>query len=102
MDIPGGRYGFGVSWDTIDEQHVDIDLQCVVVDNVGSIIDCAYYNNLKAVRAVAHSGDEATGKPDKIEEMVWVNLQRMPANVGVLVFVVAAYAGGFLRDVSNG
>jgi len=34
--------------------------------------------------------------------MVWVNLQKMPANVGVLVFVVAAYAGGFLRDVSNG
>jgi tellurium resistance protein TerZ len=102
MDLTKTRYGFGVSWDEINGQHVDIDLQCVVVDNAGSIIDCAYYNNLKAVRAVTHSGDEASGKPDKIEEMVWVNLQKMPANVGVLVFVVAAYAGGFLRDVSNG
>jgi len=102
LELTKSRYGFGVSWDEINGQHVDIDLQCVVVDNAGSIIDCAYYNNLKAVRAVTHSGDEASGKPDKIEEMVWVNLQKLPANVGVLIFVVAAYAGGFLRDVSNG
>jgi len=81
---------------------VDIDLQCVVVDNAGAIIDCAYYNNLKAVRAITHSGDEAVGKPEHIEEMVWANLRRMPANVSMLIFVVAAYSGGSLQDVANG
>lgn len=101
LDLAGSRYGFGVSWDT-GSRRVDIDLQCVVVDNAGAIIDCAYYNNLKAARAITHSGDEAIGKPDHIEEMIWANLRKMPANVGLLIFVVAAYSGGTLQDVSNG
>lgn len=102
IDLTKTRYGFGVSWDALRGREVDIDLQCVVVDDHGTIIDCAYYNNLKAVRAITHSGDEATGKPNNIEEMVWVNLKKLPPNVAVLVFVVAAYSGGFLKDVANG
>eukprot|EP00930_Biecheleria_cincta_P028463 TRINITY_DN19869_c0_g1_i1.p1 TRINITY_DN19869_c0_g1~~TRINITY_DN19869_c0_g1_i1.p1 ORF type:complete len:395 (-),score=70.30 TRINITY_DN19869_c0_g1_i1:65-1249(-) len=102
MDLRMLRYGFGVSWDTIGTRTVDIDLQCVVVDNAGTIIDCAYYNNLKAVRAITHSGDERVGLQGRIAEMVWANLQRMPSNVALLVFVVAAYSGGSLQDVANG
>jgi len=102
LELRGARYGFGVSWDSLEAGKVDIDLQCVVVDNAGTIIDCAYYDNLKAVRAITHSGDEAHGKPDNIEEMVWANLRKMPSNVSLLVFVVAAYSGGSLMDVANG
>mmetsp|Transcript_88435 Transcript_88435/g.239732 ORF Transcript_88435/g.239732 Transcript_88435/m.239732 type:complete len:425 (-) Transcript_88435:196-1470(-) len=102
LDLPKARYGFGVSWDTVGGRSVDIDLQCVVVDDRGSIIDCAYYNNLKAAGAITHSGDESQGKPDSIEEMVWVNMQKLQKNVHMLVFVVAAYSGGSLRDVANG
>ena len=101
MDLARPRYGFGVSWET-GTREIDIDLQCVVVDNAGAIIDCAYYNNLKAVRAITHSGDEIAGKPAGVQEMVWVNMQKLPANVNMLVFVVAAYAGGYLQDVMNG
>lgn len=100
-ELPKPRYGFGVSWQDRG-RHVDVDLQCVVVDSGGVIIDCAYYNNLKAVRAITHSGDETTGKPTGIQELVWVNLNKLPANVSVLIFVVAAYSGGFLKDVSDG
>lgn len=102
FDLAGSRYGFGVSWEVLGGREVDIDLQCVVVDSAGTIIDCAYYNNLKAVGAITHSGDEAAGKPEHIQEMVWVSMRKLPANVGLLVFVVAAYAGGFLKDVANG
>lgn len=102
LELPKGRYGFGVSWDTLRGRSVDIDLQCVVVDNGGAIVDCAYYNNLKAAGAITHSGDEAFGKPDNIEEMVWVNMRKVQQNVSLLVFVVAAYSGGNLEDVSNG
>jgi stress response protein SCP2 len=34
--------------------------------------------------------------------MVWVNVQKLPPNVAMLVFVVAAYSGGRLRDVKDG
>ncbi|CAK8985367.1 unnamed protein product [Durusdinium trenchii] len=42
------------------------------------------------------------GKPTGIQELVWVNLNKLPANVSVLIFVVAAYSGGFLEDVKDG
>ncbi|CAJ1449775.1 unnamed protein product [Effrenium voratum] len=71
-------------------------------DNAGVIIDCAYYNNLKAVRAITHSGDETAGKPTGIQELIWANLNKLPAHVSVLVFVVAAYSGGLLQDVQDG
>ncbi|CAJ1449771.1 unnamed protein product [Effrenium voratum] len=100
-DLPKPRYAFGVSWRD-SGRHIDIDLQCVVVDNAGVIIDCAYYNNLKAVRAITHSGDETAGKPTGIQELIWANLNKLPAHVSVLVFVVAAYSGGLLQDVQDG
>jgi len=100
--LPKTRYGFGASWTSLGGRDVDIDLQCVVVDFSGAIIDCAYYNNLKAVRAITHSGDETAGKPDNIEEMVWINVQKLPPNVAMLVFVAAAYSGGCLKDVKDG
>lgn len=102
--LPKNRYGFGVSWDAAPGfvKKIDIDLQCVVIDNAGAIIDCAYYNNLKAVRAITHSGDEPTGAAEGIDEMVWVTLPRLPPNVALLVFVVACYSGGSLQDVVNG
>jgi tellurium resistance protein TerZ len=102
ISLTKGRYGLGASWDTTSGRSVDIDLQCVVVNSSGTITDCAYYNNLKAARGVTHSGDEALGKPGNVEEMVWVNFARLPSDVRLLVFVVAAYSGGKLRDVSNG
>merc|ERR1711924_473564 len=49
-----------------------------------------------------HSGDETAGKPNNIEEMVWVNLRKLPPNVELLIFVVAAYSGGQLCDVADG
>lgn len=95
------RYGFGISWED-GRTNIDVDLQCVVVNKDGIIIDACYYNNMKAQRGITHSGDEASGKPAGIRECVWVNLQKLPGNVAVLVFVVAAYSGGYLKDVVNG
>lgn len=101
--LPAGRYGCGVSWQVVSGRSVDIDLQCVVVDNNGVIVDCAYYNNLKAAGGcVTHSGDEQGGKPNGIQELIWVNFQRVPPNISVLIFVIAAYSGGYLKDVANG
>jgi len=102
LALPKARYGFGVSWTATPGREVDIDLQCVVVNNAGTITDCAYYNNMKACGAVTHSGDEACGRQSGIAEMVWVNMRRLPDNVNLLIFVVAAYAGGSLQDAANG
>jgi len=95
------KFGIGLSWDR-GITDVDVDLQAVVVDDKGTIIDAVYYNNLKAVQAVTHSGDEDTGARSGLDEVVWVNMQRLPDKVKLILFVVAAYARGHLKDVQNG
>eukprot|EP00440_Ansanella_granifera_P030510 gb/GFBE01033145.1/.p1 GENE.gb/GFBE01033145.1/~~gb/GFBE01033145.1/.p1 ORF type:complete len:425 (+),score=77.03 gb/GFBE01033145.1/:1-1275(+) len=103
FQLSSGRYGFGISWDLLPGRpKMDIDLQCVVVDTEGSIIDCVYYNNMKALRAITHSGDEATGEAAGIDELIWVAAPNLPDKVALLIFVIAAYSGGKLQDVTNG
>lgn len=102
MLLQQSRYGYGISWTSQGGREVDIDLQCVVVDISGVISDCAYYNNLKAGPGITHSGDETVGKPSGIQEMIWITLRKLKPNVGLLLFVVAAYTGGVLKDVANG
>lgn len=94
--------GVGISW---DEGHVqvDVDLQALAVDDAGTIVDAVYYNNLKALRgALTHSGDETTGVKAGLDEMVWISLQRLPANIRMVIFIVAAVGRCHLRDIPNG
>eukprot|EP00747_Dinoflagellata_sp_TGD_P208736 gnl/TRDRNA2_/TRDRNA2_82186_c0_seq1.p1 gnl/TRDRNA2_/TRDRNA2_82186_c0~~gnl/TRDRNA2_/TRDRNA2_82186_c0_seq1.p1 ORF type:complete len:443 (+),score=86.25 gnl/TRDRNA2_/TRDRNA2_82186_c0_seq1:47-1330(+) len=101
--LTAGRYAVAISWDHAEAKTlVDVDLQAVVVDHKGCIIDAVYYNNLKAMKCITHSGDEQTGEKAGYDEVIWAGLQKMPPQVKMLIFVVAAYSGGHLRDVKNG
>lgn len=97
-----GRYGVAISWDQSAGSSVDVDLQAVIVDNGGQIIDAVYFNNLKAMKCITHSGDETTGEKAGLDECVWLTISKMPEKVKMIVFVVAAFRGGHLRDACNG
>lgn len=58
--MTGRRYGVAITWDPVDySKPVDLDLQAIIVDKRGYIVDAVYYNNLVALNgAVSHSGDE--------------------------------------------
>eukprot|EP00913_Durusdinium_trenchii_P010386 g9737.t1 len=102
LTLHASKYGVAVSWD-LGRTAVDLDLQAVVVDEKGSIIDAVYYNNMKALRgSITHSGDEQTGKKAGLDEFIWVNLSRLPESIRLVIFVVAAFSGGSLRDAQNG
>mmetsp|Transcript_118296 Transcript_118296/g.334294 ORF Transcript_118296/g.334294 Transcript_118296/m.334294 type:complete len:408 (-) Transcript_118296:36-1259(-) len=101
LPLPANRYAVAISWDH-GGVPVDVDLQAVVVDNRGCIIDAVYYNNMKALRCMTHSGDEQTGEKSGLDEVIWLTLAKMPENVQMVIFVVAAHSGGHLRDVRNG
>mmetsp|Transcript_16794 Transcript_16794/g.47798 ORF Transcript_16794/g.47798 Transcript_16794/m.47798 type:complete len:407 (+) Transcript_16794:31-1251(+) len=100
LPLPKTKYGVGVSWDCTGRT-IDVDLQAVVVDTAGSIIDAVYYNNLKALKSITHSGDEQTGEKDGLDEVIWVMLSRLPQSVKLVIFVAACYSGGTLRDARN-
>jgi len=94
------RYAVAISWDP-SAQAVDVDLQAIVVNNKGHIINAVYHNNLKALRCITHSGDEQTGEKAGYDEVIWVGLSKLPDTVSMLIFVVATHTG-HLRDVRNG
>lgn len=96
------RHAVALKWDRSGAA-IDLDLQAVVVDKRGVIVNAVYYNNLEALdRSVMHTGDQQTGESAGYDEMIWVKLSRLPANVQLIIFVVGAYSGGHLRDVVDG
>jgi len=100
--LRSGRYGVAISWDKGNGPPVDVDLQALIVDHKGCIIDAVYYNNMKALRCITHSGDELTGDKAGFDEVIWCGLAKLPETVRMIIFVVAAHSGGHLHDVQNG
>jgi len=95
LQLTKHRYGEHVTWDTT-RQNIHIDLQAVVVSIKGIILDAVYGNNPDSLnRAIGHT---STGKHD---QAIWVNMAKLPEQVKLVIFVIAA-SGGHLRDVCNG
>lgn len=88
-------------WDAAAASAADADLQAVVVDRAGRIVDAAYYNNLKACggRALVHTGDEGGEAGGRGLEEVRLSLARVPPEVHMVFFLVCSFNGGALRDV---
>lgn len=88
-------------WDARSAAAADADLQAVVVDRTGRIIDAAYYNNLKACggRALVHTGDEGGQVGGGGLEEVRLHLGIMPSEVQMVFFLACCFSAGALRDV---
>mmetsp|Transcript_1161 Transcript_1161/g.2575 ORF Transcript_1161/g.2575 Transcript_1161/m.2575 type:complete len:551 (-) Transcript_1161:38-1690(-) len=101
--MTGRRYGVAITWDPVDfAKPVDLDLQAIIIDKRGYIVDAVYYNNLIALNgAVSHSGDEVTGQASDFDEMVWAVFAKLPSQVKMMLFVVAACGDSALRDAAN-
>jgi len=85
-----------LEWDSASA--VDVDLQAIIVDVDGRIIDAAYYNNMKACgKAVTHSGDEV-GDRGRSSEEVRVSLSQFPPKVHMVLFLACCFKGGDLRN----
>lgn len=102
-----GFYGMGIKWDDASgagASGADLDLQAVVVDSAGLIVDTVYYNNLFAMdHAISHSGDQQSGVASGVDESVWVKLSKVPADIHLIIFVVCAFSAGCrLKDVEGG
>lgn len=82
---------------------IDVDLQAVVVDTAGRIIDAAYYNNMKACggKALTHSGDEAGTSGRTNKEEVRVVLVKLPKSVHMVMVLACCFNGGALKDARD-
>jgi tellurium resistance protein TerZ len=106
---------FGLGWDPIKKKGgllskmlssggdaIDLDAGCVLLDKDGNTIDTIWFRQLKSrCGAVAHSGDNLTGEGNGDDEVILVELAKLPPQVEYLVFTVNSFRGQSFNDVEN-
>jgi len=93
----GGLFGGGSS-----DGDIDLDASVGLFDAGGRLVDVVYFGNLRSRDgAVAHGGDNLTGEGEGDDEVIAVDLTRLPAEVATLVFTVSSYRGQRFTEVAN-
>ncbi|MFT3660662.1 MAG: TerD family protein [Gordonia sp. (in: high G+C Gram-positive bacteria)] len=99
----------GLGWDPIVKKGLfgtrtrDIDLDAsVLLFSGGQALEAVYYGELRSRDgSIVHSGDNLTGEGAGDDEVVHVDLTRVPAHIDNLVFAVTSYQGQTFQEVAN-
>lgn len=109
----------GLGWDprATDGTEFDLDASALLLGANGKVrgeSDFIFYNQLKSVDgSVEHTGDNRTGAGDGDDEVIKVDLSRVPADVDKVIFVVTIHdadarkqsfgqvGGSFIRVVNE-
>ena len=99
----------GLGWDPVRkksglfgsrEVQIDLDASCVFADR--QAVDVAFYNQLRTKDgSVQRLGDNRTGAGEGDDEVVMVDLARVPVHVNALFFIVTSYEGHTFENVQN-
>ncbi|MBP3760043.1 MAG: TerD family protein [Ruminococcus sp.] len=88
----------GLGWDTNKyDGGADFDLDasaflCGENGRVNNDLDFIFYSNLKhSSGSVEHTGDNLTGEGEGDDEVIKVDLSRVPANISKIAFTVTIY-----------
>ena len=93
----GKLFGGGSGGDSID-----LDASCIMFDTNKQAIDAIWFSQLKSKDgSIVHTGDNRTGDGDGDDEVINVDLSRIPANVVSLVFTVNSFTGQTFETVEN-
>ena len=106
VDLTKGNAGLtkifiGLGWDTnkYDGGHdFDLDASAFLTGDSGKVqsdADFVFYGNLKHVSgSVEHTGDNLTGVGEGDDEVINVDLSKIPANVAKIAFTVTIHDAG--------
>ncbi|OTA16846.1 tellurium resistance protein TerZ [Xenorhabdus vietnamensis] len=109
------KVDFGLGWDPVIKKkgflaglfgggsdEIDLDASCMLLDKSGNAIDTVWFGQLESkCGSIQHSGDNMTGEGDGDDEVIHVNLLKLPVNVEYLVFTVNSFRGQTFNDVEN-
>lgn len=92
-----GFFGFGGGGGDID-----LDASCLLFDASRKMVDQVWFRQLtSADGSIVHSGDNLTGAGDGDDELIHVDLTRLPASVTALVFTVNSFRGDTFDRIEN-
>ena len=81
---------------------IDLDASCIMFDSNKQPVDAIWFSQLKSKDgSVVHTGDNRTGDGDGDDEVINVDLSKVPANVVSLVFTVNSFTGQTFETVEN-
>ena len=89
----------GLGWNprATDGQAFDLDAVAFLVNESGKVradADFIFFNNLKSSDgSVEHTGDNRTGEGDGDDEVIKVDLSKVPADVSKVIFCAVIYDG---------
>lgn len=99
----------GLGWDPVEKRglfgnrsaNIDLDASAVMfADN--QIADVVYYGQLQSKDgSIQHQGDNLTGAGEGDDEVMLVDLTRVPAHVTTVMFIVTSYKGHTFEQVQN-
>ncbi|MRH86458.1 stress protein [Nocardia sp. SYP-A9097] len=99
----------GLGWDPVKRggmfgnraPDIDLDASVVLFADM-SPVDVVYYGSLASKDgSVRHLGDNLTGEGEGDDEVIVVDLTRIPTHVTTLLFIVTSYKGHTFEQVAN-
>ena len=94
----GGLFGGGGS----AGGSIDLDASCIMLDANKQMVDAIWFGQLQSKdSSIQHTGDNRTGAGDGDDEVINVNLSRIPDHVQTLVFTVNSFTGQTFATVNN-
>jgi stress response protein SCP2 len=106
--VKGGRallsqVKMGLGWEpAFRGKDIDLDASVIAYGPQRNHIDSCYFGKLSILNgAVKHSGDNLTGEGGGDDEVIVVDLGRIPENVTGLVFTVNSFSGQKFTEVAK-
>ncbi|WP_225836542.1 TerD family protein [Streptomyces sp. NK08204] len=106
--VKGGRpllsqVQMGLGWEpAFHAADIDLDASVIAYGPQRNHVDSCYFGKLTILKgAVRHSGDNLTGEGAGDDEVITVDLGRLPQEVSGLVFTVNSFSGQKFTDVAK-
>ncbi|MEV5638988.1 TerD family protein [Streptomyces flaveolus] len=93
----------GLGWEPAYRgKDIDLDASVIAYGPQRNHIDSCYFGKLQIVNgAIRHSGDNLTGEGGGDDEVITVDLGRLPMDVSGLVFTVNSFSGQKFTEVAK-
>lgn len=94
----GGMFGSMFGGDA----SIDLDSSCLMFDANKQLVDTVWFRQLRSKDgSVVHTGDNLTGEGDGDDEVINVDLTRLPSNVNTLIFTITSFRGQTFDKVES-
>ncbi|MEU3912466.1 TerD family protein [Streptomyces sp. NPDC029721] len=106
--VKGGRpllsqVKMGLGWEpAFGGRDIDLDASVIAYGPQRNFVDACYFGKLSILGgSVKHSGDNLTGEGAGDDEVIVVDLGRLPAEISGLVFTVNSFSGQKFTEVAK-